>query len=141
MAGEAADPPPGQPPDEVLGRDLDEEARVDPLAAGEERGVERLRLGARCAGSRRGWRRRAHRAVEPLQEHRDGDRVGDELAALHVRRASRPRAVPSRDRRAEQVPGRDVRDPESLREDGRLGALAGTRGPEQDQDPHRMKPS
>jgi hypothetical protein len=34
-----------------------------------------------------------------------------------------------------------VREPQSLREDRRLGALAGTRRPEQDQDPQRMKPS
>jgi hypothetical protein len=34
-----------------------------------------------------------------------------------------------------------VRKPQSLREDRRLGALAGTWRPEQDEDPHRMKPS
>ena len=81
------------------------------------------------------------RLGQPVEEHLDRDRVGHELAALHVApglEADRRAVV---DGGPEQVAGRDVGEAESRREDRRLGALAGAGGAEQDQEGHRMKPS
>ena len=66
---------------------------------------------------------------EAIEEHPDGDVVGDELAAFHepARFKTDRRALP--DRGAEQVAGRDVGDAESVGQDLRLGALAGPGAP------------
>ncbi len=114
---------------------------LDLLAAGEERGLQRLGLDGVAREAVDDDALAGVESVEPLEEHLEGDRVGDELTLLHVSLGLATEGRSRAYRRAEEVPGRHVREPESLREDRRLGALAGTRRPEQDEDSHRMKPS
>ena len=57
---------------------------------------------------------------------------GTSCPASMYRRASMPSGRPVADRGPEQVAGGDHRDPEPLREQRRLAALAGTGGAEQD---------
>ena len=120
---------------------LDEERDLDALAPDEKRRFERLGLGPAPREAVEDDSFRGVRAAQALDEHLDRDRVGDELPALHVAVRLATEGRPRADRVAEQVPGRHVWKPQPLREDGRLGALPGTRRPEQDEDSHRMKPS
>ena len=137
-----ADPATGHPADELLGLDLDLERVVDPAAVLGQGPVERLGLGL---GAREAVEDDAGARVglgQPGEEHPDGDVVGDELAALHEAAGLQADRRARPDGGSEQVAGRDVGDGQSLGEDGRLGALAGARGAEQDQEgATRMKPS
>ena len=81
------------------------------------------------------------RLGQPVEEHLDGDRVGHELAALHVPAGLEADRGALEDGGPEEITGGDVGEAESIREDRRLGTLAGAGGAEQDQEGHRMKPS
>jgi hypothetical protein len=136
-----ADPAPGQPPDELLERDLDGEGPVDPTAARRERLVEGDRLGPVAREAVEHDAADGIRCREPIEEHLDRDVVGHELAAFHVapRLEADRRAVAHG--RAEEVTGRHMRKAESLGQDRCLCALPGARRAEEDEDGHRMKPS
>ncbi len=141
VAGGPADPAAGHPTDELVGGDLDDDRPVDQATAFGEGLVEGLGLVAVAGETVEDRPALGVAAAESLEEHGDGDLVGDELAALHVtgRLAADGRAVA--DGRPEQVAGRHVRYAEPRREDRRLGALSGAGGAEEDHHGHRMNPS
>ena len=141
MAVGLADPAPGQAPDELGLGDLDLEGDVDlAVAVGQGRGQD-VGLGqvAREAVEDRADGR--VRLGQPVEEHLDRDRVGHQLAALHVPPGLEADGRAFVDGRAEEVSGRNVREAESVRKDRCLGTLAGAGGAQQDQEGHRMKPS
>src|SRR5690606_29398096 len=100
--------------------------RVDVLAALGEQLVERARL---AQVAREAVEDEALGRVvlgEAIAHHRDGDAVGHQLTRIDVPLRLEPdrRLRPGLEVGAEQVPARDVRDVQTLRETHRLGALA-----------------
>ena len=122
------------------------------IGEGGKRVVEGLRLadGAREAvedGAGIG-----RRTGKLLHEHRDGELVRDELAALHVLAGGFAERRAGRERRTEQVSGCEVNEAQLPRQDRRLRPLAGTDGTDEKEDQpiarvagrcvgHLMKPS
>ncbi len=131
-----ADPPAGQPADELLGGHLDADGEVHAGAMFGERGVEDLGLGAIA---REPVEDRAVGGVglrQACQQHADGRGVGDEFPALHVGLRLEPDGRPVANGRTEQVAAGDVRHPEAPGEPDGLGALAGSRTTQEDRDAH-----
>ena len=71
--------------------------------------------------------------VDALDDHPDDHLVGDELAGVHEALRLAPELGVLGDVGAQHVAGRDVRQVEVFRQPLRLGALARTRGTQQDQ--------
>ena len=63
--------------------------------------------------------------AQPVEEQADDRVVGDELARAHDLLDLAPQLAAGRDLRPEQVAGGEHRHLETLREQGRLGALPG----------------
>ena len=141
VPGRAADPPPGHAPDQLLGRDVDQDGGRDPRAAPGERLVERRGLDRRAREAVEDDARGRVGPAEPLQEEPDRDLVGDELPRVHVATRLHAQGCPVAHGGPEEVPGGDHRDPEPFREQRGLGALPGARGAEQDDHVHLIKPS
>lgn len=81
------------------------------------------------------------RAAEPLEQESHNDLVGDELPRVHVPTRFHAQGGPVPHGGPEQVPGGNHRESEPIREEGRLGALPGAGGAEQDHHVHLIKPS
>ena len=79
---------------------------------------------------------RAVRLVDALGDDRDDDLVGDQLAGVHDGLGALADLGAGRDRGAQHVAGRELRNAVLLDQTLGLGALARPRRPEQDQ-PHR----
>src|SRR5918993_1885623 len=137
----AADPAAREALDEVLHGHVHEDGRGDARVPAFEGAVQRVGLDG---GAREPVEDDAPGGViaaEPFEQEADGDVVGNELPRVHVSPRFRAQLRTVADGGAEQVPGGDHRDPEPVREQRRLRALAGTGGTEQDHHVHRMKPS
>ncbi len=136
MSVRRADPAVRHALDEGLERDVDVEGAVDATVLGLERDIERhgLDLRPREPVEDRAIQRVGR--VQAVQEDPDDRLVRDQLATAHVAVRLAPERRPRRDGGAEQVAGRQHRDPESSGECRGLGALAGTGSPQQDDDHH-----
>jgi hypothetical protein len=71
--------------------------------------------------------------LDLVEDHLDHQRIGHELAGVHVRRRLLAELGLLLDMVAQQVAGRDVRKVEVLAQSRRLRALTGPRGAEQNQ--------
>ena len=103
VAAGLADPPAGEPTDEVLDRDLDQERLVDAAAGVGERGIEGLGLGAGPGEAVEDRPGLGVVSLEPGQEQADHHVVGDELARPHDGVDLAPDLAAGRDLGAQQV--------------------------------------
>src|SRR3954452_7931552 len=109
----------------------------------EQRGGEPALAALHLLGQRPGLSARAREAVEQeavvalvldlVEDHRDDEVVGDELALVHVVLGLPAELGALAPVLAQQVARADVGHAEVLGQPGRLGALARARGPEQDE--------
>ncbi len=141
VADRAAEPAPGQAPEQLVRGDVHEERRVHGGPALGERTVQGLRLGAVAGEPVEDGAALGVRRLQPLEQHADRDLVGDQLAALHVSLGRDPERAAVPGGGPEQVAGRHPGQSEVAGENVRLGALPGARGAEQDEDPHRADPA
>ena len=129
----AADPPPGDPPDdEVI-------ARLEQQHGGQAAFV-RVELDAQRVGlldrPREAVEQEAVASVivaEPLEDHADDHRVGHQITRVHVLLGEQSELGLRFARRTQHVAGRDVRQAEVLRQERGLGALACAGRTQQDQ--------
>jgi hypothetical protein len=121
VAARAADPPPGQAPQELGLGDVEVDDRVEGLAEVLQQTCERLGLGD---GARKAVEDEAPGAAQPLGHHPDDDIVGHQRALVHVTLGLEPKCCPRRQGLAEHVAGRQVEGTPLPREIARLRALA-----------------
>jgi len=76
--------------------------------------------------------------VTPLGHDPDHDGVGHQIPGLHEPVRLLPQRRPGRDRRPENVPGRDLGDALALLEHPRQGPFAGARGAKEDEVHRRL---
>ena len=138
MAAGPADPPAGEPPDEVLDRDLDQERLVDVPAGRGQRRVERLCL---RAGSRKAVEDRAALGIVLPSRARNSRTITSsehELTRAHDRVDLAADLAAAGDLGPEQVAGCEDGRAEARGKQRRLRALAGTRCAEKDGYGHRV---
>ena len=140
VAGGAAQPAPGQALQELVRGDLDEQCRVDCRPVIGERPVQCFRLGARTRKAVEDRPALRVRGVQPLEQHANGQLVGDELAALHVPAGREPERAAVAGRSPEEIARGHPGQAEVARKHVGLGSLPCSRRAEKDEDPHRGPP-
>ena len=139
MPVRGADPAVRHPLHEVLGRHVDEDRPIDPPAGLREGGIERLGLDLcpREAVEDRAVLRIG--LLEAIEEDADDRLVGDELAAAHEPVGLAAEGGALRDRRPEQVTGRQHGHAEMARQDRSLGPFPRAGRPKEDDHRHRTR--
>ena len=132
MALRAADPAAAEAGHQIGLRDLDVRRDVHPAAAVGEGLVEDLGLSGVAREAVEQDALRGVRLGQPLEEHVDRHRIGDEFAAVHVALGGEAQRRPVADGGPEQVAGGDVGQAEPLGQDLGLRPLAGAGGAEKD---------
>jgi hypothetical protein len=136
VAGRLAKPAPGEPQEQLVGRHVDEQGRLDRRPALRQGPVERLGLGA---GTREAVEDHAPGGIgrpESLQQHPHGDLVRDERTPVHVLPGLGSERRSGADRGAEEVAGGHPGKPQVAGKDMGLGTLPGPGRTEQDEDSH-----
>jgi hypothetical protein len=128
-AAPSAGPPSGQPVDEDRVRDVEvehDDARLAP-----ESPVERLRLPERPREPVEQVALGAVGSRDAIEQHLEHDLVGDEASLAHEALGALAERRAAREVLAEEVSGRDVRQPEARRQARGLRPLPGARRTEQ----------
>jgi hypothetical protein len=130
-----------QPLDDLLGIDGQDDHRVERVPGERDHPVELLDLGDRARVAVEQEAGSGVVLVDPVADHPVGDLVGHVLPGVHVALGLEAERGPPRDVGAEDVAGRDGRDPEVLSHELRLGPLPCTGGAHDDQSHQRRNPS
>src|SRR3954447_7214916 len=132
----AAGTPAGQPPDHLVVVDHQLENHVERRPAVEQQVVERLGLGDVAREAVEQEPLAGVVVLQPRQDHPDRDLVRDEVAGVHELLRLLAELGALADVGAEDVPGRDLRDPEVCGDEWGLRPLSRSGGPDEAQTHH-----
>src|SRR3954449_5998774 len=136
VSAAAAGTPSGQPPDHLVVVDHELQDDVERCAAVEQQVVERLRLRDVAGEAVEQEALAGVVLLEPGDDHPDRDLVGHEIAGVHELLGLLAELRALADVRAEDVTGRDLRDPEVGGDELGLRPLSRSGGPDEDQTHH-----